>query len=140
MEWWVWVVMGLFLLVVEMVTPGGLFAIFFGVGALLIAPVALLGAPAPLQWILYTVVSLVMLATLRGYLSRRLAARGATPVENLLGEQATLIEDLPAGGQARAELRGTQWTARSASGEALAKGQRCRVERIDGLTLLLRAE
>jgi membrane protein implicated in regulation of membrane protease activity len=140
MAWWLWVFMGVFLLVVEMATPGGLFAIFFGIGALLIVPVAALGAPAPLQWGLYTVVSLLMLATLRSYLSRRLAARGGVPVENLVGEQATLLEDLPAGGEARAELRGTPWTARSATGEALSKGQRCRVERIDGLKLWLRAD
>ena len=72
MEWWIWVVMGVVLLVVEMATPGGLFAIFFGIGAFLVAPLAAFGAPAPLQWILYTVLSLVMLATLRQMVQRRL--------------------------------------------------------------------
>jgi len=61
-------------------------------------------------------------------------------VENVVGEQATLLEDLPAGGEGRAELRGTPWSARAVDGVALAKGQRCRVDRIDGLTLWLRAE
>jgi membrane protein implicated in regulation of membrane protease activity len=40
----------------------------------------------------------------------------------------------------KAELRGTPWEARSATGGALAKGQRCRVERVEGLMLLLRPE
>ncbi len=140
MAWWMWMVMGVVLLVVEMATPGGLFAIFFGIAAFVVAPIAAYGAGPALQWTLYTVVSLALVGTLRSYLSRRLAARGSVPVENLLGEQATLLEDLPAGGAGKAELRGTPWTARSVSGEALSKGQRCRVERIDGLTLWLRAE
>lgn len=140
MPWWQWVVLGVVLLVVEISTPGGLFAVFFGIGALVIAPVAAMGASPTLQWALYTVVSLALLATLRGVLARKLAARSGAPVENLVGEQAVLLEDLPAGGEGRAELRGTPWAARAVGGLALAKGCRCRVERVEGLTLWLRAE
>lgn len=140
MAWWLWMVMGVVLLVVEMATPGGLFAIFFGIAAFVIAPLAAYGASPTLQWVLYTVVSIALVVTLRGYLSKRLEARGSVPVENLLGEQATLSEDLPAGGQARAELRGTTWNARAVDGAAIPQGRRCRVERVEGLTLWLRAE
>jgi membrane protein implicated in regulation of membrane protease activity len=139
MEWWVWVVMGVILLVVEMATPGGLFAVFFGVGAFVIAPVAASGASPAVQWALYTVVSLALLLTLRNALAKRFNARSGVPVENLVGELAVLLEDIPAGGEGRAELRGTPWSARTA-GAALSKGQRCRVERVDGLTIWLRAE
>ena len=45
-----------------------------------------------------------------------------------------------AGGEGQAELRGVPWKARVASGIALRGGQRCRVERVDGLTLWVRAE
>lgn len=140
MAWWQWVVLGVFLLVVEMATPGGLFAIFFGIGAFVIAPIAALGAGPTLQWGLYTVVSLALLATLRNYLARRLAARGGAVVDTLVGEQAVLLEDVPAGGEGKAELRGTPWSARAVDGAALARGRRCRVERVDGLTLWIRGE
>jgi membrane protein implicated in regulation of membrane protease activity len=140
MAWWLWVVMGVVLLVVEMATPGGLFAIFFGIGAFLIAPVAALGAPPWVQWMLYTAASLVMLATLRGVLAQRLKARGSGPVDSLVGESATLLDDLAPGGEAKAELRGTQWNARSTSAVAIPRGRRCHVERVEGLTLWLRAE
>lgn len=140
MAWWMWMVLGVFLLVVEMATPGGLFAVFFGIGAFVIAPVAASGASPALQWVLYTAVSLALLLTLRSVLARRLAARGGGPMDTLVGEPATLVEDLPAGGMSKAELRGTHWNARATAGVALPKGQRCRVERVDGLTLWLRAE
>ena len=51
-----------------------------------------------------------------------------------------MLEDVPPGGVGRAELRGTTWSARGTDGSALARGTRCRVERVDGLTLWLRAE
>ena len=140
MPWWQWMVMGVILLVVEMATPGGLFAVFFGIGAFVIAPLAAAGASATVQWSLFSLVSVVLLATLRNWLARRLAARGGGAVDTLVGEQAVLLDDLPADGEAKAELRGTPWAARSASGRAISKGQRCRVERVDGLTLWLRAE
>jgi membrane protein implicated in regulation of membrane protease activity len=37
-------------------------------------------------------------------------------------------------------MRGASWTARSSGSVALARGQRCKVERVEGLTLWLRAE
>jgi len=139
MSWWLWVLVGIALLVVEVSTPGGLFALFFGVGALLVAPLAAFGVGDTLQWLAFSVLSLVGLGLLRGPLMRRLE-RSPAKAPELVGEQATLLEDLPAGGEGKAELRGTQWTARAASGIPLRKGQRCLVERVDGLTLWLRAE
>jgi membrane protein implicated in regulation of membrane protease activity len=139
MSWWLWVLLGIALLVVEVSTPGGLFALFFGVGALCVAPLAVLGFGETVQWLAFSVLSLVGLAALRGPLLRRIE-RSPSRSPELVGEQATLLEDLPAGGEAKAELRGVPWTARAASGIPLKKGQRCTVERVDGLTLWLRAE
>lgn len=140
MLWWLWVLLGLALLVVEMITPGGLFALFFGCAALVVAPLAALGLGAVSQWLLYSVASLVLVATVRRPLQQRLARAPQTPVDALVGEEAVLLEDLAAGGTGRAELRGVPWTARAASGIPLRAGQRCRVERVEGLTLWLRAE
>ena len=143
MVWWLWVLAGIALLAFEVATPGGLFALFFGVGALLVAPLAALGVPEAAQWFAFSLLSLVGLATLRGPLLRRLGRKPGPSAEiagELVGEQAVLLTDVPAGGEGRAELRGTPWTARVASGIPLSAGRRCRVERVDGLTLWLRAE
>ncbi len=140
MSWWLWVLAGIALLVVEMVTPGGLFALFFGVGALCVAVVAALGAPPTAQWIAFTLVSVVLLATLRRTVKEKLFRENATVVDSLVGQEVLLLADVPEGGEGRAELRGVPWSARVASGTALAKGQRCRVERVEGLTLWVRAE
>jgi len=140
MSWWVWVLFGIGLLAVEMLTPGGLFALFFGVGALCVAVVSALGAPPTAQWLAFTLVSLVLLATLRRSLQERLFRAPSPVVDAIVGEEVVLLGDVAVGGEGKAELRGVPWSARIASGIALRKGQRCRVERIDGLTLWVRAE
>jgi membrane protein implicated in regulation of membrane protease activity len=139
MAWWMWVLLGIGLLVVEMVTPGGLFALFFGVGALATAAVAALGAGSIAQWLLFTVLSIVLLATLRRTLQEKLQ-RPEVAVDALVGQEVVLLGEIPAGGEGKAELRGVPWSARAVSGIPLRAGQRCRVERIDGLTLWVRAE
>jgi membrane protein implicated in regulation of membrane protease activity len=140
MSWWLWILVGIALLVIEMLTPGGLFALFFGAGALATGVVALVGAPPVVQWVAFTVISLVLLATLRRVLQEKLRARPGPAVDSLVGEEVVLLGELPAGGEGKAELRGVPWKARAASGIALRSGQRCKVERVDGLTLWVRAD
>jgi membrane protein implicated in regulation of membrane protease activity len=48
------------------------------------------------------------------------------------------MDDLAPGAVGKAELRGTTWTAQNADDRPLARGQRCRVARVEGLTLLIR--
>ncbi len=139
MTWWAWVLLGIALLVVEMATPGGLFALFFGAGAIVVAPLAALGMPEAWQWLAFSVVSV---ATLLGF-RRRLTlvlSKGPKAAVELVGEQALVLVEVAPGGEGRVELRGVPWTARTAGGVALAVGRRCRVERVEGLTLWLRAE
>ncbi len=139
MAWWIWVLLGIGLLVVEMVTPGGLFALFFGVGALATAMFAAAGAGDVAQWLLFTASSIVLLATVRRPLQQRLQ-RPEVPVDAIVGQEVVLLGEIPAGGEGKAELRGVPWSARAVSGIPLPAGQRCRVERLDGLTLWVRAE
>ncbi len=51
MAWWLWILIGLGLLVLETATPGGFFAFFFGVGAVLVGMAVALGAGGlPGEW------------------------------------------------------------------------------------------
>jgi membrane protein implicated in regulation of membrane protease activity len=139
MAWWIWVLVGVALLIVEIVTPGGLFALFFGVGALAVAALAAVGAGPVVQWITFPVVSVILLMALRRRLQERLRAAPPPVIDSLVGQECLLIQDVPAGGEGKAELRGVPWSARAASGIPLAKGQRCKVERVDGVVLYVTA-
>ncbi len=141
MAWWLWILLGLGLLAVELVTPGGLFALFFGFSALVVAGLAAPGLAGPpwLQWLLFAAVGVAALLFLRGRLRRRLETR-SPPVDTLVGEVAIPLQDLGPRATGKAELRGTSWEARNAGEAALSRGQRCHVERVEGLTLWIRAE
>jgi membrane protein implicated in regulation of membrane protease activity len=138
MTWWLWILLGLVLSALELATPGGFYLIFFGVGALFTGLVSLLdfGVPGWAEWIVFAVASVVMLLVFRRPILRMM--QPAMPdVDSLVGEIATTMDAIPAGQVGRAELRGTAWSARNGHGLELARGQRCRVERVDGLTLYL---
>jgi len=142
MAWWIWVLGGLVLLVAEVTTPGGFFAIFFGAGAILVGVLKALGwdGPAWAEWLVFTLLSVASLAFFRKPLMRRFSLSSGTPVDQMEGERALVTEDVAPGGVGKAEMRGASWTARTAGDATLAKGRRCRVERVEGLTLWLRAE
>jgi membrane protein implicated in regulation of membrane protease activity len=142
MVWWLWVLLGLGLFLLEMGTPGGFFAIFFGVAAVVVGGLAWPGwaGPAWLQWLLFSAISVVGLLLFRRPLMRHFKLDRSKLVDSLVGEVAVVLEEVSPGGVGKAELRGTSWTARSHSSASLARGRRCTVERVEGLTLWIRAE
>jgi inner membrane protein len=143
MQWWHWAVLGLVLGLFEIATPGGFFILFFGVGAIVVSLLSAGGVAGPqwVQWILFTVISVVALLLFRDPLLRRMRASEHTgPIDALTSDIAIAKEDIPAGAIGRAELRGAVWSARNVGGSALVRGQRCAVRKVDGLLLHLTAE
>jgi membrane protein implicated in regulation of membrane protease activity len=139
MAWWLWMVLGLVLAIAEAQIPTNFFLLAFGVGGLVVGALVGLGfGGAPwLQWLTFTLTSVVAVLVFKKTLTQSEVTHA---VDDLRRESATVIEDIPAGGVGRAELRGTTWSARGVDGVALARGTRCRIDRVDGLTLWLRAE
>lgn len=144
MAWWIWIVAGLVLLGAEILTPGSFFSFFLGIAALVVGLVAGLGVmeQAWIQALLFSGVAIVLMVGLRGPLIRMFgASRSKTSqTSDIQGESAVVAQDLEPGAVGKAELRGTTWTARNADTTALRSGQRCRVQRVEGLTLFLIAE
>ncbi|HEY0593484.1 MAG TPA: NfeD family protein, partial [Thermoanaerobaculia bacterium] len=65
---------------------------------------------------------------------------GPDEVDTLVGEAAEASEPIDPHGRGKAELRGTTWTAQNLSDQPLARGARCVVERVEGLTLFIKPE
>ena len=141
MAWWLWLVLGLALTGLELVSPGGFYLIFFGLSALLLGTLQLLGLHSQVwvQWFLFTALSFVLLALFRNPVLKAFRPKDVA-VDQLVGQIAIPIEDIAAGSVGKAELRGTGWNARNGHHGPLHKGQRCRVQRIDELMLILTPE
>ena len=90
---------------------------------------------APLQFLLFSVLSVGSLALLRARLQSKLRTPGASNVDSLIGDLAMPQERLSPGVVGRVEVRGSTWSARNTSSVTLDPGQRARVSGVDGLTL-----
>lgn len=144
MLWWHWAVLGLSLAGLEILTPGGFYLIFFGLGGLAVAVLALLGVAGPIwfQLLLFSVFSIVSLGLFRNPLLRMMHRKtGASArVDRLVGEPAIPAEAIESGAVGKAELRGTTWTARNVSPQVIPAGCRCKVTAVDGLVITIAPE
>jgi membrane protein implicated in regulation of membrane protease activity len=145
MLWWMWMLFGFGLLAVEMFTPGLFYFFFFGVGAILVGALVGLGVDASvsLQWLLFSIFSVATLVLFRQKLAGFLGGKNPNvrtgDLDSLVGEIMTLLDDLAPNAAGKAEGRGSSWTVVNGGAEPLHKGQRCRVYKMEGLTLWVRA-
>ncbi len=138
----IWAVVGIILIGAEMLLPGFII-IFFGLGALLTAVLALLPpiAAAPgLQAILFAASSLISLAFLRRHFSKALKGTIFDPdkdgIEELSGETAEVVEAIRPEAPGRARWRGTTWKAVSYT-ETIDPGARVIILGKEGMTLVV---
>lgn len=143
MEWWLWMIVGLALLGLEVVIPGLIIFLFFGAAAILMGVLEVLGLAGPiwLQWVLFSLLSVISLMTLRGPILRRISRKDENQpgIDSLVGRDVVLLTDLAPGALGKAELRGSSWSVVGAHEESLPRGARCIVEAVEGLTLHVRA-
>ncbi|MDR2460195.1 MAG: NfeD family protein [Deltaproteobacteria bacterium] len=139
-----WFVLGFVLLILEVVTPGALFFIFFGIGAWIVALLLFFVPQLPIwaQWSIFIVTSLIALLILRKQILKLLNAK-KTPVtdslsepmvaDRYLGQEVDVLADLVPNRPGIVEFNGTQWQAKSRTFIPL--GDRARIVELDNLTL-----
>ena len=143
LTWWMWMIVGLVLLVCEIITPGTFFFIFLGISGLLTGLVAWIAPDLPdwVPWLLFSIFSAVSLAFFRKPLMEKfkLSGKSGHKVDSLVGENALALEDIAPGAMGKVELRGASWTARNTGDQPIQRSERPTVERVDGLTLNIRS-
>jgi inner membrane protein len=142
MSWWHWLVLGLILVLLEMAASGGFYVIFFGVAAIAISALHLFDIAGPLwfQFLLFSVISVGALLLFRNPLLRIMQPDSPADRDSPVNEIAIPLEDILPGAVGRAELRGTVWSARNSSPATIARGDRCRVVKVDRLMIFLEPE
>jgi len=138
MEWWAWVILGVVLFLSELFVPTDFFLAILGFSAMALAAVAgsgLVASPS-IQWALFGAIAIGATVGFRKYFRDRFGSGEVKTRETeLVGEIATALADIAAGGRGKVELRGTVWAARNASERTLAAGETAEVTQVDGLTL-----
>ena len=143
MHWWAWIAVGGILLVSELAfIDAQFYLVFVGASAFAVGMLhlAVLAIPVWLQWLIFAVLAAASMLIFRRRIyesmRRGLPAMKAGPA----GEIVTLPTALPPGETCRIEYRGCSWSAVNAGSGVIAAGSRARIERIDGLTLVVRGD
>jgi membrane protein implicated in regulation of membrane protease activity len=143
MPWWGWLVLGAVLLGAEMfVLDAQFYLVFLGVSAALVGLFGLVGIDLPEagEWLIFAIFAIVTMLAFRRRLYQLVRNRTGKVDERLtLGDRVTVPVRLEPGQICRVEHRGTSWTARNDDQLAIEAGREAVIERVEGLTLYLRA-
>ena len=143
MQWWAWITVGAVLLGSELTFVNAQFyLVFIGGAALVVGFLDLLGVHTAdwLQWCLFALLSVGSLLAFRQRIYERMRRKLPAMRTGPQGETVVLPADLPPGETCRLEFRGCSWSAVNGGRSVIAAGARARVERVDGLTLVVLAE
>ena len=139
LTWWTWLIFGGILMAAELLLPTGFFLFFFGVGAALTGCLVALGLlPSfAIQGLAFIAISLASIVLLRKPLLAKFHFRNKShsSVDSLIGQTAIALDSIPPQAAGKVELRGSCWSALNSGPEPIAPQARCRVEKVEGLTL-----
>lgn len=136
--WVLWLTLAVTFAVVEVLILDLVF-LMLAAGAAAALATALAGGEAWLQIVMFSGVSLLMLAAVRPTALRHLKkgpAEQLTNVDALPGRTVVVLEDTDAT-VGLAKMDGESWTARSASGALIPAGTEAEIEQVDGATLII---
>jgi membrane protein implicated in regulation of membrane protease activity len=142
MAWWGWGILGVALLGIELLAVDAQFyLVFAGLAAILVGLLGLVGLELPVagQWLLFAVLAVAAMFTLRRPIYRRLMNKPFANVSTDLDQRVVLTQDLAPGKSCRIEYRGSGWTALNIGDQAIPSGGSARIDSIDGVTLRVRA-
>ncbi|WP_327427673.1 MULTISPECIES: NfeD family protein [unclassified Streptomyces] len=137
---WVWWLVGAAGLGIPLVVTAMPEFGMLAVGAVAAAVVAGIGGDVVLQVLVFSAVSVALIAVVRPIAARHNAQRPqlATGIEALKGKQAVVLERVDGSGGGRIKLAGEIWSARALdAGQVYEAGQEVDVVDIDGATAIV---
>jgi membrane protein implicated in regulation of membrane protease activity len=143
MQWWAWIAVGAILLGSELAfVDAQFYLVFIGSAALIVGLVDLTGLAFPvwLQWSAFALLAALSMVSFRRRIYEKMRSKLPTMKTGPQGETVVLPASLPPGETCRLEFRGCSWTAINGGQSVIAAGARARIERVDGLTLVVQAE
>ncbi len=143
MQWWAWIAVGAILLGSELAfVDAQFYLVFVGASAFIVGmlEVAGVGLPVWLQWLIFALLAATSMFTFRRRIYERMRRELPSMRGGPAGEMVTLPMALPPGETCRLEYRGGSWSAMNGGDAVIAAGARARIDRVDGLTLVVRGE
>ena len=143
MEWWAWIAVGAVLLGSELgFVDAQFYLVFVGGSALVVGFLDLAGLlPAVwMQWLLFALLAVFSMVTFRRRIYERMRRKLPAMKQGPAGQTVVLPAELKPGETCRLECCGSSWDAFNGGESPIAAGQRARVDRVNGLTLVVHGE
>lgn len=134
-----WLIIFVVLLVIEFATMG-LTTIWFAIGALGAIAVALIGGDLIIQLLVFFVLSVVILVSMRPFATRYInKGRVKTNAESLIGMTGKVIENIDnISGTGSVVVNGQEWTARTDNDNiTISEGALVEIKEISGVKLIV---
>lgn len=136
-SWIIWLIAGVVLFIVEMITPGAFFFACLGLGALLTSILSYLRVPTWLVWANFFVSSTVFVLIARP-IARKLMKGENRPsnVDELVGKEALVTESIAPSKSGLVKIRGEVWKAESS--EEITADALVEILKVDGNHLIVK--
>lgn len=135
---WVWFAVAVICAIIEGVTLG-LTTVWFALSAVLMIFVSLLRPPFYAQCLIFAAVALLLFLFTRPIALKLLhIKREKTNAAGLAGRKAQVIKTITEWEKGQVKINGMIWTAASDGGCEIPEGSECIVERIEGVTLIVK--
>jgi membrane protein implicated in regulation of membrane protease activity len=143
MQWWAWIAVGAILLGSELAfVDAQFYLVFVGTSAFIVGMLQLtgLGMPEWLQWLAFATMAATSVLTFRRQVYERMRRKLPAMKGGPAGEIITLPTELSPGETCRLEYRGGSWSAVNGGKAAIPAGAKARIDRVDGLTLVVHGD
>lgn len=139
MEQWLWVIILVGTLIVEVITFGNLVSVWFSMGALAAYLAYLMGLSFPVQLAVFIVVSILSLLAIRPLAANYF--RGnivATNADRIIGQHTTLVKAVKSNEWGEVNVYGTVWSVAELNNRPLDAGTVVEVVAIEGAKLIVK--
>jgi membrane protein implicated in regulation of membrane protease activity len=143
MQWWAWIAVGAVLLCFELFfIDAQFYLVFVGAAALVVGFLELTGLlPVDwMQWAAFGAVSLLSVMIFRRRIYESLRRKLPDMKQGPVGQSVVLPAELQPGASCRLEYCGSSWTATNGGTSRILAGQRARIDRVNGLTLIIHGD
>jgi len=135
---WAWLALAVILFTAEALTMQ-LTTIWFAIAAVLMTFTALLPIAPVYQIFLFLIIACTLLILTRPLALKKLYAHKIkTNAESLIGQKALVTKDIGEFEKGEIKIEGKIWSAKTAAGTSLTAASECIIEKIEGVTCIVK--
>lgn len=139
MESWMWLIIALATLALEVATPASLVSIWFSVGALFAFFAALLNLGIAVEIAVFIIMSIVSFVLLRPFVLKYISHKPIrTNADRFIGVQTKIVEDVYSDKWGAVILDGIRWSVRDVKHGDIAKDTLVEVVALEGAKLVVK--